>query len=413
MNELLGPASETPVPDPKSQTSHSRARTGSTPFLAFSAFGPLAAEREEPAAGARRVVDQDKSGRVADSQPSDNLPVGDSNPFLAPSDMSPLDLVRYLFDMQEKPRSIQKLPGFSDAVIDAADRLLAADTSDKFHFVAADAKWTTLHERACAGDTHADQQLGAFVEAMRADTRPKIAEGVAFFLLEQRAINADDLPLDKIDALLVQLEEFFAAQNELTSRHLRIASNTVRAINRLADGDQRESHFTKFGTIFARAKDRQLASYGKGLAKKPAALVQELIGKQIDIEGLTTLGIAFDWDAYRGKFVIIDFWATWCGPCVQAMPKLRALYDRYHDHDLEVVGISLDKDLEALALFLEEHEVPWENLSGESTQALATKYGVRGLPSLMLVDGKGRIVAVSHEVDELEAPLKKLLAAAA
>ena len=80
------------------------------------------------------------------------------------------------------------------------------------------------------------------------------------------------------------------------------------------------------------------------------------------------------------------------------------------DKGFEVVGISLDEDQDALADYLEENSIPWTNLAGEETQGLATKYGVRGIPTMMLIDQDGNILGVSHNVAALAPKAKELLA---
>ena len=76
----------------------------------------------------------------------------------------------------------------------------------------------------------------------------------------------------------------------------------------------------------------------------------------------------------------------------------------------EVVGISVDQDEEALATFLQENDLPWATLAGQDAQQLAERYGVRGIPTMMLVDKEGKVVAVSHNVASLAPLAEKLLA---
>jgi thiol-disulfide isomerase/thioredoxin len=189
-----------------------------------------------------------------------------------------------------------------------------------------------------------------------------------------------------------------------------MASSTVALINRLEDGEAREKHFATFGNAFAKASDKELARYGKKLVKKPAASQSDLVGKELELAGTTASGEAFDWKKYRGKVVLVDFWATWCGPCLREMPHVRELYDRLHEQGLEVVGVSLDKDAEALAEFLAENQLPWETLAGDETQELAEKYSVRGIPTMMAIDKEGKILGVAHQVAALRPLLEKALA---
>jgi thioredoxin-related protein len=95
------------------------------------------------------------------------------------------------------------------------------------------------------------------------------------------------------------------------------------------------------------------------------------------------------------------------------MPNVKALFEKHHDQGFEVVGVSLDQDQEALAQYLEENAIPWDTLAGEGTQDLAGKYGVRAIPTMMLVDKEGKIVGVAHNLAALTPQLEKLLEAPA
>jgi thiol-disulfide isomerase/thioredoxin len=334
----------------------------------------------------------------------------EANPYLPRPGLSPAELAEFILNMQEKPKSIQARPGFAEAIVVAADQILAAETKDSFHFIAAEAKFDVLHKKACLGDQQAEKSLTEFVTQLKDDSRQRIAKQVRFFTLERQTIDCDNLPLEKIPDLLTELKTFFS-QEKLEARHLRIASSTVHAINRLEDVEQREKLFAEFGGVFAKSTDKQLAAYGKKLAKPAEGVASDLVGKPLELAGVTAAGTALDWKSYRGKVVLVDFWATWCGPCIREMPNVKALYEKHCERGFDVVGVSLDKDLEALAKFLEENAVPWATLSGEETEPLAAKYGVRGIPTMMLVDKDGKVVAVSHKVADLVAKAEKLLGA--
>ncbi|MEQ8788573.1 MAG: TlpA disulfide reductase family protein [Pirellulaceae bacterium] len=339
---------------------------------------------------------------------SDDL--AERNPYLAPPGSSEGELVEYLLDMADKPRVIQERPGFSDAVIEAAERMLAMDAKPNYKRLAILSKLRTLHRLAAFGDAKADERLADYVDELKEHEDAKVAAEVRFLRLERAAINCDDLPQEKVAELLAELKTFFEEEKRLEEQHLRIASNTVRAINRIDDDDAREKHFAEFGKLFAASPNKQLASYGKKLTKSPGEAESDLVGKELELTGLTSLGVPFDWKSYRGKVVIVDFWATWCGHCIREMPHVRELHKKLNDKGFEVVGVSLDKDLDALAKFLEENDVPWENLQGDETQALAQKYGIRGIPTMMLIDRDGKVVAVSHQVGSLAGKAEELLA---
>jgi len=351
----------------------------------------------------------DDAEQDAEEDDDDKEEPAKRNPYLAPPGSSDTDLALYLLDMADKPRVIQERPGFAEAVVEAAERLLAMDTKPNYKRVAMLAKLRTLHRLASLDDEKADERLAAYVDELKNQQDEKVAAEVKFLRLERAAINCDDLPKEKVPELLAELKKFFEEEKRLEEKHLRIASNTVRAVNRLEDDDEREKYFAEFGKLFAASPNRQLSIYGKTLSKSPAEAESDLVGKELELTGLTSLGVPFEWKKYRGKVVVVDFWATWCGPCIREMPHVRELHKKLKDKGFDVVGVNLDKDPDALAKFLQENDVPWENLTGEATQDLARKYGIRGIPTMMLVDREGKVVAVSHQVASLADKAQELV----
>ena len=107
---------------------------------------------------------------------------------------------------------------------------------------------------------------------------------IAFLQLEREAINADELMNEQVTALLDKLAKFFQTE-ELRERHLRIASSTVHIVNRIEDAEQREKYFGQFGTLFSKSSDKQLARYGKKIAKTKPSVSSDLIGKPLELTG--------------------------------------------------------------------------------------------------------------------------------
>ncbi len=93
-----------------------------------------------------------------------------------------------------------------------------------------------------------------------------------------------------------------------------------------------------------------------------------------------------------GKVRLVDFWATWCAPCREAIPGFKELYGRYRDRGFEILAISMDEDgPEVVRSFVEREGIPYTNLMGDEETAEAFG-GVLGLPATFLIDGEGRIV---------------------
>jgi peroxiredoxin len=160
-------------------------------------------------------------------------------------------------------------------------------------------------------------------------------------------------------------------------------------------------HSTQAGRV-----DEMLAAMAAQRALAIGKVMPDFAEK--DLEG-KPLAIA----NYRGKIVMLDFWATWCGPCVAELPTVVAAYKKYHDRGFEIIGVSLDRegDRQKLVDFTKNHEMPWVQFyDGKYWEnKISTQYGIRSIPATFLLDGAGRIVAKNLRGPALEAELATLL----
>jgi len=193
------------------------------------------------------------------------------------------------------------------------------------------------------------------------------------------------------------------------------------------------------GALARNAPDRAAAEWQHLLDTSSVESLRRLASEQLKLIALMSqpLDIAFtavdgrkvDLKDLRGKVVLIDFWATWCGPCIAELPNVKKIYAAYRDFGFEVIGISLengklapqdtseqaDAKLAAarkiLTDFTAKEEMPWpQYFDGKFWKNdFAVRYDVRGIPAMFLLDQTGKVVTTNARGPKLEAEVKRLL----
>jgi thiol-disulfide isomerase/thioredoxin len=137
----------------------------------------------------------------------------------------------------------------------------------------------------------------------------------------------------------------------------------------------------------------------------------DFVGKPVDLRFTAVDGREVDVSKMKGKVVLIDFWATWCMPCVGEIPHVKEAYDKNHAKGFEIVGVSLDQEKGSLTEFVSGHNMAWpQYFDGEGwDNKLAGQFGITSIPAMWLIDKKGNLRDL-HARSDLSGKVEKLLA---
>ncbi|MBD5354267.1 MAG: AhpC/TSA family protein [Bacteroides sp.] len=153
----------------------------------------------------------------------------------------------------------------------------------------------------------------------------------------------------------------------------------------------------------------RLAQVNKAIANSRNALRESPF---TDFAALDTLGAERRLSEFADgkKYVMVDFWASWCGPCRAAIPHVRELYNKYGDK-VEFIAVSLDSAEKPWRKAMEQENMEWTQLWADKTrvEAITTPYQIHGIPFMLLLDTEGRIIHAGHNPDDVTAILEKTL----
>ena len=147
------------------------------------------------------------------------------------------------------------------------------------------------------------------------------------------------------------------------------------------------------------------------LPKPPGARMnpRDWIGHPaLDFQVTDLKGEEFSLQQYRGQVVLLDFWATWCPPCIAEIPNLKQTYEKYKDQKFQVIGISLDRSMEPLETYIKKKNLGWVHYWDKSRK-VNNMYQVRGIPATFLIDGAGVIRKTNLRGSALKTAVAKLV----
>jgi thiol-disulfide isomerase/thioredoxin len=238
------------------------------------------------------------------------------------------------------------------------------------------------------------------------EMKPAIADAKADTLLADltRSENAEHARLAKASQLLVR---WWKSPTDPEAQ-----TKAVDELEALAKANPEEDRFESIFTVMAQkgAANEQLK---ERVAKLAAPKIKALEGQPLTLTGLTVEGKQFSTEQWKGKVILVDFWATWCGPCMQELPRVKKVYKDFHEKGLEILGVSCDRRAEDITGFREKNpDANWTQLFDKDNPGwhpLAKQFGIKGIPTMFLIDKKGVVRTVDARAN-FEELIPKMLA---
>jgi len=290
--------------------------------------------------------------------------------------------------------------------LQAADKILAqVKPADPLHDPAAKMKLESLMMLGRFGDEKAAADMATYAATLINSPSKDLAKEAQRLVIvsdAQQILSTGDAKA--AEGLVAKTAAMLAADPD-DVQSAGLAMQLAGAFEHMPGGEAvAAAAYRSFGPAMAKSSNEQIQKMGEGFAGTLRRL--SLPGNPMEINGTLLNGKPFDQKTLAGKVVLVDFWATWCGPCVAEIPNVLEQYEKYHKDGFEVVGISLDQEREALEKFVTEQKVPWpilfEEPKGDGWQhPLATFYGISGIPTVILIGRDGNVITLDARGEKL------------
>lgn len=299
----------------------------------------------------------------------------------------------------------------------AIAEILTREVSEEMYISALELRLQLLGILPQLGDNSAVIKRSKLIDELKRDEREGVKALAARLELEEKISR---LPVMKADAKKKLIEEIgeqlASTDTQEDQAFMQAAQNAMKvaqSLERFGDTENAVIAYKQYASIL---KKKNHPDLGDAVDRMDATVRRlELLGNNIEIAGPTVSGGKYNIDDLKGKVVLVDFWATWCGPCIAELPNVKNLYDAYHEKGFEVIGISLDQDEESLQEFIAENELKWPTIFFPEAEnqgwdnPIARHYGISGIPTAILVNQDGKVVTLRARGEQLREELAKLL----
>ncbi|MDR0509924.1 MAG: AhpC/TSA family protein [Rikenellaceae bacterium] len=198
------------------------------------------------------------------------------------------------------------------------------------------------------------------------------------------------------DSLYAVYQSVYEKRSEQTAQTVRESANTIFAAYQLNNNAYSLTTPQMVDSVLTIVGSAPANAFTDKLKERRAILAATAIGQPaLDFTQERPDGTPFTFSSLKGKLVLIDFWASWCGPCRAENPNVVKTYNRFREHGFEIVGVSLDNDRDKWLKAIEKDGLAWVHVSDLQywNNAVSKSYGVNAIPHTVLVDQNGIIIA--------------------
>lgn len=299
---------------------------------------------------------------------------------------------------------------------EAIAEILSREITEEMYISALELRLQLLGILPQLGDNSAVIKRSKLIDELKRDEREGVKALAARLELEEKISR---LPVMKADAkkkLIAEIGSQLSDADPKDDSFMQAAQNAMQVAQSLERFGDTENAIAAYKQYAAIMKKKNPTELGDAVDRMEATVRRlELLGNNIEIAGPTVGGSNFNIADWKGKVVLVDFWATWCGPCIAELPNVKNLYDAYNEKGFEVIGISLDQDEESLQEFIKEKELKWPTIFFPEAEnqgwdnPIARYYGISGIPTAILVNQDGKVVSLRARGKTLEEEVAKLL----